>query len=30
VKHRSILEYANFRWFKAAVALCVLSAVAYL
>jgi len=30
VRHQSILEYARFRWFKAAVALCVLAAVAYL
>jgi hypothetical protein len=30
VRHYSILEYARFRWFKAALALCALAAVAYL
>jgi hypothetical protein len=30
VRHQSILEYARFRWFKAAVALSVLAAAAYL
>jgi hypothetical protein len=30
VKHRSILEYAEFRWFKAAIALAILAAAAYL
>ena len=30
MKHQSILEYARFRWFKAAIALCVVAAVAYL
>jgi hypothetical protein len=30
VRHRSILEYAEFRWFKAAIALSILAAVAYL
>jgi hypothetical protein len=30
VRHQSILEYARFRWFKAAVALIVVAAVAYL
>jgi len=30
LKHRSILEYADFRWFKVAVALCVLAGAAYL
>jgi len=30
VRHRSILEYAQFRWFKAAVALTCLAAAAYL
>jgi hypothetical protein len=30
VRHRSILEYARFRWFWAALALCALSAAAYL
>jgi hypothetical protein len=30
VKHRSILEYAQFRWFKAGIALSVLAAAAYL
>lgn len=30
MKHRSILEYANFRWFKGAVILSVLAGVAYL
>jgi hypothetical protein len=29
VRHRSILEYARFRWFKAAVALAVLAAGVY-
>jgi hypothetical protein len=30
VRHYSILEYANFRWFKAAVAVATLAAAAYL
>jgi hypothetical protein len=30
VRHRSILEYAQFRWFKAATALAVLAAALYL
>jgi hypothetical protein len=30
VRHRSILEYANFRWFKVALALCILSGAAYI
>jgi hypothetical protein len=30
VRHRSILEYADFRWFKAAIALAILAAAAYL
>ena len=30
MRHRSILEYAQFRWFKAAVALAVLAGGAYL
>jgi hypothetical protein len=30
VRHYSILEYARFRWFKAAVAMAVAAAVAYL
>jgi hypothetical protein len=30
VRHYSILEYARFRWFKAAIALSVLTAAAYL
>jgi hypothetical protein len=30
VRHYSILEYARFRWFKAAIALSVLAAAAYL
>lgn len=30
VRHQSILEYARFRWFKAAVALAALASVAYL
>jgi len=30
VSHRSILEYARFRWFKAAIALCVAAGAAYL
>jgi hypothetical protein len=30
VRHHSILEYAQFRWFKAAIALCVVAAIAYL
>lgn len=30
MKHQSILEYAGFRWFKAALALCALAAAAYL
>jgi hypothetical protein len=30
VRHQSILEYARFRWFKVAVALCLLAAAAYL
>ena len=30
MKHRSILEYAEFRWFKAAIALAILAAAAYL
>jgi hypothetical protein len=30
VRHYSILEYARFRWFKAAVLLCVIAAAAYL
>ena len=30
MKHRSILEYAQFRWFKAAAALAVLASAAYL
>ena len=29
MRHHSILEYARFRWFKAAIALAVLAAVAY-
>jgi len=30
VRHYSILEYARFRWFKAALALCAAAALAYL
>jgi hypothetical protein len=30
VKHRSILEYANFRWFKLALFLCAVSAAVYI
>ncbi len=30
MKHYSILEYARFRWFKVAIATCVLSAAVYL
>ena len=30
MRHRSILEYAEFRWFKIAVALAILAAAAYL
>ena len=30
MRHRSILEYAQFRWFKAAVALSCIAAAAYL
>ena len=30
MRHQSILEYARFRWFKAAVAACVIAAAAYL
>ena len=30
MRHYSILEYAKFRWFKAAVILCTLAAAAYL
>lgn len=30
MKHRSILEYANFRWFKVALALCVVSGGVYI
>ena len=30
MRHRSILEYAEFRWFKAAIALAILATVAYL
>lgn len=30
MRHQSILEYARFRWFKAASLLCVLAAAAYL
>ena len=30
MRHRSILEYARFRWFKAAIALSALAAAAYL
>ena len=30
MKHLSILEYARFRWFKAAIALSVIAAAAYL
>ncbi len=30
MRHRSILEYANFRWFKVALALCILSGAAYI
>ncbi len=30
VKHRSILEYANFRWFKVALALCAVSGAVYI
>lgn len=30
MRHYSILEYARFRWFKAAIALCALAAAAYL
>jgi hypothetical protein len=30
VKHRSILEYANFRWFKIALVLCALSGGVYI
>lgn len=30
MRHQSILEYARFRWFKAAIALSVLAAAAYL
>ena len=30
MKHRSILEYANFRWFKVAIGLCVVSAAVYI
>jgi hypothetical protein len=30
MKHRSILEYANFRWFKVAFALSALAGIAYL
>ena len=30
MRHYSILEYARFRWFKAAIALCVVAAIAYL
>ena len=30
VRHYSILEYARFRWFKAALALCALAGAAYL
>ena len=29
MKHQSILEYANFRWFKVAVALSALAGFAY-
>jgi len=30
VKHRSILEYANFRWFKLALVLCAVTAGVYI
>jgi hypothetical protein len=30
MRHRSILEYASFRWLKAALLLCVLAGVVYL
>ena len=30
MRHYSILEYARFRWFKAAIVLSVLAAAAYL
>jgi len=30
VKHRSILEYANFRWFKLALVLCAVSGGVYI
>ncbi len=30
MRHYSILEYARFRWFKAAIVLCVAAAAAYL
>jgi hypothetical protein len=30
VRHYSILEYARFRWFKVAIALCAVAALAYL
>src|SRR5262245_38728218 len=30
MKHQSILEYANFRWFKVAFALSALAGIAYL
>ena len=30
MKHRSILEYANFRWFKGALIVCILAGALYL
>lgn len=30
MRHQSILEYARFRWFKAALAACAVAAIAYL
>jgi len=30
VKHRSILEYANFRWFKLALLLCAITGAVYI
>ena len=30
MRHRSILEYARFRWFKAAIAVSIAAAAAYL
>ena len=30
MRHYSILEYARFRWFKAAIVISVLAAAAYL